>query len=71
MEDNVFPKYLSWSKLDFLLNAAESMLISTLYKWNFRACVEYVQCYLSQVQDLATNVIQGNSDSFTKIKGFV
>lgn len=47
------------------------MLISTSYKSNFRACVEYVQCYLSQVQDLAINVIRGNSDSFTKIKGFV
>jgi len=40
---------LNWSKLIFLLNAAESILIGTLHKSNFRAAVEYPLYYLSQV----------------------
>lgn len=36
---------------------AESILIGTLHKSNFRAAVEYQLYYLSQVEDLAVNLL--------------
>lgn len=53
--------------LDFLLNAAESILLGALCKSNFRVAVEYLQSIYHKYE-LAVNVVLGSCDNFARMK---